>query len=293
MADPRTHALGLIGTGISLSRSPAIHETEAAELGIPLTYRLIDFATLGLIDSDLARIVRLLQGMGFSGSNVTYPFKQAVLPLCDTLSEAARTLGAVNTLVFSKTTIHGDNTDWVGFSWQIEREIGDIVGQTVAQIGAGGAGSATAYALARHGAGCVSLFDPTPEKAKALAARLAPAFPDCRFIAAASAADAISGAAGIVNATPVGMDTVPGMPFAPELMASSQWFTDVIYIPLETELLAAARTQGQIGANGVSMVVGQAAEAFRVVTGVPPDRERMLRRLLDGISAEQTSDQAS
>jgi shikimate dehydrogenase len=282
-----SHALALIGRGIGQSRSPAIHEAEGRRLGLPLTYRLVDFDALGLAAEDLPRVVRLLAGIGYSGANVTYPFKQEVMPLCDSLSPAAEALGAVNTLCFRDGAIHGENTDWLGFAWLLEREIGAIAGQRVAQIGTGGAGAATAYALARCGAGEVALFDPAPGRAADLAVRLAPLFPDCRFSAADRAAAAIAGAAGVVNATPVGMAKLPGTPFDPALMDPAQWVADVIYFPLETELLAAARARGQTIANGISMVVGQAAEAFRLITGAEPDREAMLARLSAAIRDER------
>jgi shikimate dehydrogenase len=284
-----THALALIGRGIHHSSSPAIHESEAARLGLSLTYRLVDFDRLGFPDEYLAHIVRLLAGMGYAGCNVTFPFKQQVMALCNSLSDSAAALGAVNTLCFRDGAIHGENTDWDGFAWLIERDIGPIAGQTVAQIGTGGAGSATAYALARLGAAGVGLFDPAPGRAAELAARLAPLFPDCAFSAAASPEAALASADGVVNATPVGMASLPGTPFDPRLMTARQWVADVIYFPLETELLAAARARGQKVANGVSMVVGQAAEAFRLITGAQPDREAMLDRLNAEIRAERNA----
>lgn len=287
MIVPNTHVVGLMGRGIAASRSPCIHEDEAAALGLPLAYRVADFTALGLHDDDLPKMVRLFAGMGYSGSNITVPFKQSVLPMCDVVSDAAATLGAVNTLVFRDGIIRGENTDWVGFSWLIEREFGDIAGASVAQIGAGGAGSATAYALARLGAARIGLFDPDQSKARALIERLAPHFPACRFDVAQSAESAITGCDGIVNATPVGMASIPGLPFPPACMSQNQWLADIIYFPLETELLSAARGNGQKVTNGVSMVIGQAAEAFRLITGVQPDRNRMLTKLLDVIASER------
>lgn len=278
-SSPRTHAVALIGRGIGQSRSPAIHEAAGRALGIPLTYRPVDFTALDLPDSDLPRMIHLLRGMGYSGSNVTFPFKQQVLPLCDSLSAEAQALGAVNTLVFRDGAVRGENTDWLGFSWMIERHFGAMTGLSIAQVGTGGAGSATALALARLGAAQVALFDPVPGRAAALADRLAPHFPACRFLACNSPREAIAGAAGVVNATPVGMASVPGMAFDPALLETRQWVADIIYFPLETALLAAARAKGHTVANGVSMVIGQAAEAFRLITGTTPDRDAMLARL--------------
>jgi shikimate dehydrogenase len=278
---------GLIGRGIGSSRSPRIHEAEAAALGTSMNYRLIDFTALELDDAELAQIVRKHNDLGHTGSNVTFPFKQAVMSSCDTLSDAATILGAVNTLVFRDGRVRGENTDWVGFTWLIEREIGSVAANRIAQVGAGGAGSATAFALARLGASEVALHDPSPGRAKALAARLTPHFPDCRFTVWSDAAGAIAASHGVVNATPVGMASVPGLPFDPALLEPGQWLADIIYFPLETNLLGAARRSGHKVANGVSMVVGQAAEAFRLMTGLEPDRERMLARLDAEIAAER------
>jgi shikimate dehydrogenase len=284
-----SYAVSLIGRGIGASRSPAIHEAEAQALGVALTYRMMDFDSLGWDDADLPRAVRMLASMGYAGSNVTYPFKQQVIDLCDSLSEEAQALGAVNTLVFRDGQIRGENTDWIGFSWMIEQAFGAIDGASVAQIGTGGAGSATALALARLGAGEVVLFDPAPGRAQALAERLAQAASTCRFTVATSIEQAVTGRAGVVNATPVGMVKLPGVPFDPALMTAQQWLADIIYFPLETQLGAAARAQGQKVANGVSMVVGQAAEAFAHITGHLPNRERMLNRLLADIAQEQNA----
>lgn len=280
MADaPPNHTVGLIGRGIGASRSPAIHEAAARELGIGLTYRIIDFDSLERPDSELGELVRSLVAAGWTGSNVTHPFKQQVLAICDALSDEARALGAVNTLTFGDGLVFGDNTDWIGFSWMIERQIGPVAGMKVAQIGAGGAGSATAFALGRMGVRELAIFDPSSERCDALLARLAPVFPECRFLVCDTAAEAISGRSGIVQSTPVGMAAHPGVPFQPELMEGGQWLADIIYFPRETTLLAAARVKGMRAVNGVAMVIGQAAEAFRLFTGQMPDRERMLLSL--------------
>ena len=271
--------VGLIGRGIGASGSPAIHRAEARELDLALAYEIVDFDARGLPDSGLGETVRALAAVGWTGCNVTHPFKQQVLAVCDEVSSEATALGAVNTLTFRDGRILGDNTDWIGFSWMIERQIGSVEGSSVAQVGAGGAGSATAYALGRMGVRELALFDPSSERANELVARLAPIFPECRILVCDSAANAISGRQGIVQSTPVGMAAHPGTPFPPELMQGSQWLADIIYFPRETPLLAAAREKGMRAVNGVAMVIGQAAESFRLFTGREPDRERMLASL--------------
>jgi shikimate dehydrogenase len=275
-----SYAVGLIGRGIGSSRSPAIHETQARELGVPLVYRIVDFDRLERPDTDLEAVIRMLVAIGWAGCNITHPYKQAALLLCDTLSAEARALGAVNTLIFRDGHIHGDNTDWSGFSWMIERQIGAIAGSRVGQIGAGGAGSATAYALARLGVSEVAVFDPAVDRANALKQRLSGLFPHCRFVISAAAQEAISGREGIVQTTPVGMDSHLGIPFDPELLTGARWLVDIIYFPLETALLSAARARGIKTVNGLGMVVGQAAQAFGLLTGYVADRERMLSHVM-------------
>ncbi|MDE2442609.1 MAG: shikimate dehydrogenase, partial [Betaproteobacteria bacterium] len=251
MHGPRTCNVGLIGRGIIASGSPAIHEAEARALDIALTYEIVDFDARGLHDALLGEVVRGLAAEGWTGCNVTHPFKQQVLALCDEISPEAKALGAVNTLSFRQGRIAGNNTDWTGFSWQIERQIGRVSGTAVAQVGAGGAGSATAFALGRLGISELALYDPSHERCEALAQRLRPIFPECRFLVCQSAADAITGRQGVVQSTPVGMAAHPGMPFDPELMDESQWLADIIYFPRETALLAAARAKGMRAENGV------------------------------------------
>lgn len=189
-------------------------------------------------------------------------------------------LGVVNMLVFRDGKVRGEKTDWIGFSWLIERAFGSIAGASVAQIGTSGAGGATA--LAQLGAGEVVLFDPEAARAQRLSHSLS-------LYRADDVGAAIAHCAGVVNATPVGMVKLPGMPFDSALMRSDQWLADIIYFPLETELLVAAKAQGQRVANSVSMVVGHAVEAFRHITGIAPDRERMLAYLLADIAGEQAA----
>ena len=244
MTTPASCTVGLIGRGIGASGSPAIHEAEARALGIALTYRIIDFDTLGRPDSWLEDAVRSLAAEGWTGCNVTHPFKQQVMAVCDAVSEEAEALGAVNTLTFRDGRILGDNTDWIGFSWMIERQIGPVAGTGRRANRRGRCRSATAYALGRLGVRELALHDPSVERCEALVARLAPIFPDCRFLVCETAADAIAGRQGIVQSTPVGMAAHPGMPFPPELMQDGQWLADIIYFPRETPLLAAARGKG-------------------------------------------------
>ena len=269
--------LGLIGSGIQASRSPAMHMDEAAALGMRLQYELFDLDQLGGADALEALLVRL-EGEGFAGVNITHPCKQSVLAHLDELSLEARLIGAVNTVVFSVGKRVGHNTDWVGFSESVRRGLPGASLAQVTQLGAGGAGCATAYALLIGGAGTVLIHDLNAARAQELCARFAGHFGPGRVTATRHVAAALEHSDGLVNATPVGMRSYPGLPLPKSLLRPSLWVADIVYFPLETELLEAARGVGCRTLDGGMMAVLQAAAAFRWFTGAEPDVERMLER---------------
>ncbi len=279
--------IGLLGRGIGASSSPVIHETEATRLGLALTYDLFDFDALGLADEALADMLAQLVERGFRGVYVTHPFKQAVIPLLDEVDSTAASLGAVNCVSFDDGRMSGTNTDWIGFAFMLDLAFPQQPRDVVAQIGSGGAGSATAFALLHSGTRELRIHDMSADRVDALANRLRSAFPEASIVSSATPAAAIEGACGVVQSTPVGMVAHPGMPFDPDLLSSGQWLADVIYFPRETELLKAAQTRGLATAGGAPMVIGQAAEGLRRFTGVEPDRDRMLAALNAGDNQAQ------
>lgn len=284
-----TIAAGLIGRDILRSASRQIHEAEAAALGLALIYRLVDFSHLGLADAQLGPTLDFLAGIDFAGVNVTHPFKQAVIPLLDEIDETAHALGAVNCVQFVGGRKIGTNSDWVGFQWLLESQLAGASLDVVAQIGAGGAGSATAYALLRAGVTTLRLFDPVTDRARALANRLTPFFPTARIKIARCATEAIGGSAGVVQATPIGMTTHPGTPFNPALLERAQWFADIVYFPRETEMVKQASALGLRAVGGAAMVIGQAVQPFRMFTGVDPDPARMMRDMQERDAAASSS----
>lgn len=273
--DDASVSVGLIGRGIAQSESPAIHEVEARAQGLSLIYHLVDFDALGFADDKLPLVLNFLAGIGFAGVNITFPFKQAVLGLLDEINPTAAALGAVNCVAFADGRKVGWNSDWTGFGWLLESELPNAKLDLVAQLGAGGAGSAVAYALLKAGVRTLRLFDRSVERSHALKVRLEPLFPQQTIEVSASAEAAIEGASGLVQATPIGMAHHPGLPCDPRILSAQQWVADVIYFPRETALLKAARVLSLRTANGEAMVIGQAAEAFRMFTGMEPDRGRM------------------
>jgi shikimate dehydrogenase len=270
--------VGLIGAGIRLSRSPALHEREGARQGLRYIYRLIDLEVLGLDVDALPELVTAARRFAFTGLNITHPCKQAIIPLLDGLSADAQELGAVNTVVVRPDgRLVGHNTDWSGFAESFRRELADVPREHVVLFGAGGAGAAVAHALLTLGAGRLSIVDVDKARATGLAADLCGRFGAARAVAAPGPARAVDAADGIVNATPVGMGSYPGMPVARELLRPDLWIADIVYFPIETELLRAARELGCRTMGGGGMAVFQAANAFRLFTGLEPDLERMTR----------------
>jgi shikimate dehydrogenase len=268
---------GLIGCGIGLSRTPALHMAEGRHHGIDYRYDLIDLDRLGAGPDSLGALIAKAEAEGYSGLNITHPCKQAAIAHVDELSDDAGVLQSINTITFSGGRRLGHNTDWWGFQQGFRRGLpGADLGHAVL-IGAGGAGVAVAHALARMGAGTISIFDVDPTRVTAVIDRLSPAHGDCRFAAGDDLAATLATASGVVQATPVGMASHPGMPFDPDCLAPRHWVAEIIYFPLETLLLAAAAARGCRTLDGGGMAVYQAVGAFRHFTGEEPDAERMIR----------------
>jgi shikimate dehydrogenase len=271
---PRTLLLGLIGAGIDASRSPAMHEEEAAAHGLRCVYQRIDLDRLRLTADALDGLLTAAERMGFLGVNVTHPCKQAVLPLLTDLSDEARAIGSVNTVVFAGGRRAGYNTDWSGFRQSVRDHLAGVGFGRVVQLGAGGAGSATAYASLDLGARELIVIDTVHDRARSLADRLAEAFPG-RVRAERDVSAALQGADGLIHATPTGMSGHPGLPLPASLLRGDLWVAEVVYFPLETELLRVARQLGCRTLDGAGMAVSQAAEAFRLFTGLQADAARM------------------
>jgi shikimate dehydrogenase len=216
--------------------------------------------------------------MGFAGVNITHPCKQAVIPLLDALTDDAAAIGAVNTVVFADGRRVGHNTDWRGFAESFMRGLADLPREDVVLLGGGGAGAAVAYGALTMGARRVAIFDLDRGRAAKLSDNLCRRFGARRATPVTDLAAEMELADGLIQATPVGMLGRPGTPLPPELLRADLWVAEVIYFPLETELLKRARALGCRTLDGGGMAVFQAAEAFRLFTGMIPDRERMLRR---------------
>jgi len=258
---------GLIGAGIQRSLTPSMHEEEARHHGLRLHYQLIDLDRAGVGPEALPTLLQAARVMGFAGLNITYPCKQAVIPLLDELSDEAHAMGAVNTVVFEGGRAVGHNTDGSGWAWGFTRALPQADVSCVVLLGVGGAGSAIAHAALRLGARELRLVDRQPERARELAGTLTSHYGAGRARADVSIETALAGATGLIHATPTGMAKLPGLPLPATLLRRPLWVSEVVYFPLETELLRVARAAGCAVADGGGMAVGQAIGAFELFTG--------------------------
>ncbi len=269
--------LGLLGANIGKSLAPALHEDAAAAVGMIGHYHLMDVD--GPRPRTLPELFAAVRTAGFAGVNVTFPFKEAVIPLLDAVAPEAAEIGAVNTVVFDPAgRSTGHNTDRSGFRAAFIAAFGaDAVrGKPVLQLGAGGAGRAVAFALRDLGVSALRLYDRDAERARNLCADLGG---NCEVLHAPEPAAAT--AAGIVNATPVGMLGHGGLPMTPAVVQPHHVVADVIYTPLETEFLKAAKAKGARTMGGAGMCIHQAVGAFELFSGHTPDLARLQRTFIE------------
>lgn len=275
------YRVALVGHGIGPSLTPPMHAREARLLGLDYTYDIVDL--LDHPDVDLGDELDRLEADGYAAVNVTHPFKRAVLAHVDDRSEMVDRIGSANLVLLGPGRRCAHNTDASGFRSGLEAFLGDGPRRRVLQVGAGGAGLATAYSLLSMGFEEVVVHDRVPAAAEELAARFADLGPGRihasdgdleRWLGGAGTA---GGAGGVVHVTPMGMAQHPGVAFEPERMAPTAWLAEVVYRPLETELVRRARAHGVRVLDGGAMAVGQAADSLRLITGREPDRARMDR----------------
>jgi shikimate dehydrogenase len=261
----RRFLTGLIGAPIAHSASPAMHERAAAALGAHCHYQLIEIA--GADRDALRALLEGVRRLGFAGVNVTFPYKEAVVELLDELSPGAAGMGAVNTVVVRDNRLIGHNTDSTGFA-RAARDL--VLGSgrgPVALIGAGGVGKAIAFALSGLGVSEVRLFDTDRAKAAGLVSSLG----FHRGVRVAEGVeDALHGAVGLVNATPIGMLPNRASPVPETLLHDGLFVADAVYTPLWTPLLLAAQARGARVMTGRDLAIFQAADAFELFTGMTP-----------------------
>ena len=273
---------GLIGAPIAHSASPAMHERAAEALGLRGHYQLIEVA-----GADAAGLRTMLEGvrrLGFAGVNVTFPYKEAVVPLLDELAPGAAVMGAVNTIVVRDNRLIGHNTDTTGFARAVAPLLSPT-GNAVAVIGTGGVGKAIAFALASLKVADLRIFDTEPARAEKLAALLA-RHGGARV--AGNVKDALDGATGLVNGTPVGMLPNRDSPVPASLLRENLWVADAVYSPLITPLLTAARAKGARIMTGRELAIYQAADAFELFAGLAPSTQ-VMGEAFDEVMAARSS----
>ena len=279
---------GLLGAPIAHSASPVMHERAAAALGLRCHYQLIEI--VGASPHELKFLLEGVRRLGFSGINVTFPYKEAVIDLLDELSPSAKMIGAVNTVVVRDGRLIGHNTDTTGFSRAVSGLVTASAHGAVAVIGAGGVGKAIAFALASLGVSELRIFDRELAKAAYLAAQLqdqvSTSIPH-------SVEDAVLGVAGIVNGSPVGMLPNRGTPVPDALLHAGLWVADAVYSPLWTPLLLAAMAKGAAVMTGRELAIYQAADAFELFTGLTPSSTEMGIAFDDAIARGHSASHAA
>ncbi len=276
--------LGIIGDPIGHSLSPAMQNAALSRLKIGASYRAFAVAP-----RDLAAFLKKdVAGLNLKGLNVTIPHKEAVLKYCKKISPEARAIGAINTLVVSPKGLVGYNTDAAGYLRSLTEDTGfRPSGKTVLVLGAGGAARAVLYALARAGADPIFISNRTPARARSLARYFRKIFPKTFFQAVsqdkASFTTLFSGVDLVVNTTSVGMKGKGGFRLPLALLPKTAVVSDLVYRPLMTTLLKAARRRKLRIHTGLGMLLHQGALSFKLWTGKMPDRRVMHRALLDAL----------
>jgi len=276
MAEPNTFGIaGLLGWPVAHSRSPVIHNHWLARYGIPGRYVLF-----GVPPEKLEAAVRGIAALGLRGCNVTTPHKQAIFPLLDHVDDLARRIGAVNTVVVEKDgTLSGFNNDGNGFiqslrdvdpKWQPDS--GPIL-----VLGAGGAARAVVASLAAQGAKEIRLANRTPDKAQDIAAAVGSVV---KVLPWERREEALDGVALLANATSLGSAGKPPLEIALDRLPRGALVGDLIYVPPETPLLAAARQRGNVTVNGLGLLLNQARPAFNAWFGVMPEITPALKQAI-------------
>ncbi|TQN42237.1 shikimate dehydrogenase [Blastococcus colisei] len=273
----RSYLAGLFGQGIGPSLSPELHEREGRRQGLRYVYRTVELDDAQLAPDRLRELLAHAVELGFDGLNVTHPVKQVMTPLVDDLSPGAAAIGAINTVVIRDGTTTGHNTDVTGFAAAMRDGLpGADLGEVVL-VGAGGAGTAVAHALADLGAGALHVVDTDAARAERLVRSLGPGLAGRSTTATPDRLGTVlARATGVVNATPVGMAAHPGTPVAAELLSDRVWVADIVYRPLVTQLVRLATERGCRVLTGAGMAVNQAADSFELFTDRPAHRAAMV-----------------
>ena len=292
MSARRSILAGLLGRGVGPSLTPELHEREAARQGLRYVYKTVDLDDDRLGPDHLRELLRSAVELGFDGLNVTHPITPAMVPLVDRVSPEVAAIGALNTIVVSDGLTFGHNSDVTGFTAAFQDGLPDVDLGEVLLLGAGGAGTAVAHALAGLGVRRLLVADPDAQRVQALVRSLGRTPHEVRLdpVAPHDVPTALAHAAGMVNTSPIGMAGHPGAPVDTSLLRPTLWVADIVYRPLFTDLLRDAHARGCRTLSGAGMAVHQAADTFEIITGRPADREAMFGDFDELVAAETGGD---
>jgi shikimate dehydrogenase len=265
----------IIGHPVGQSRSPMIHGYWLRQLGLAGAYDRQDVPP-----ADLPNVLRSLERRGYAGANVTVPHKEAAFKLVDEATPRARALQAVNTLWLQDGRLLGDNTDVTGFVDSLDAVVPDWDSstRTATVIGAGGGARAVVAGLMDRGLARIAVVNRSPDRAEALARHFGNQVQAAPF---ADLASLLQDTDLLVNTTSLGMRGQPPLDIALDGLATKAMVADIVYVPLETPLLAAARDRGHQVVDGLGMLLHQAAPAFERFFGTRPAITAELRALVE------------
>lgn len=270
--------LGLIGDNITRSRSPDLHRIAGRLCGLDVSYALFIPRDMG---ADFDAVLETCRTGGLRGVNITYPYKERVAGKVEVGDPLVRSIGSVNTVVFEGGRAFGHNTDYSGFVAAFRARFGETRPGRVAMAGAGGVGKAVAWGLAALGADTLALADQDRAKAEGLATSLGAGAPGMAVTIAESLEEALDGADGVINCTPLGMVGYPGSAVPASLLPGRRWAFDAVYTPVETEFKRDAEAAGLDVLSGYELFFQQGIQAFRIFTGrTPPDPAELRRALV-------------
>ena len=278
--------VALIGQGIALSKTPAMHEAEGRAQGLDYHYDLIDSNSPSFAALSLAELLQYAQNSGYRGVNITHPFKQQVLDHVDVQDDAVQRIGAANTVVFDGGQRVAYNTDYSGFKKAFALHMQGVAASRVLLLGAGGAGTAVALALLDSGVTSLAVFDTSAARAQALLDRYQVLRPNAKIVVQCFGDDfCLDAFDGLVNTTPMGMAAYPGSAIPLQGLRKQHWVADIVYFPLQTALLIEAARVGCHCMHGGAMAVYQAVEAFKLFTGREPQAARFEQCFAQLVSA--------
>ena len=272
----RFHMAGVMGWPVMHSRSPMMHNYWMTQQGLAGTY-----VPLEIEPGTLEAALRAMHPLGFAGCNLTIPHKQDAMTIVDEVDDVAKKIGAISCVVVREDgSLFGTNNDWLGFLGNLKQHEPDWRADSgpVTVVGAGGGGRAVCYALLREGAAEIRLVNRTRERAEAIAEEFGGPF---TVLPWEDRHDALEGAATVVNVTSQGMAGEPALDLRLDKLSANALAADIIYIPLETPFLAAARQRGNRTLNGLGMLLHQGLPAWRMWFGIEPTVTADLRRMME------------